>query len=302
MKILVTGSNGLVGSHFTQNYHPDSESTLLTPSMDELDITNQKLVEDFLNLNNIEVVIHFAAFTDVTAAEQQRNNKSAPCWMVNVEGTTNLIRFLNPETFFVTISTDVVFSGSKKNPGPYSENETPEENPDLLSWYGWTKREAERRILNNIKNFAILRISNPVRSNYESKSDYVRKILNLYDNGKLYPMFNDQYLTLTYINEVTTTLNILLQKRLTGIFHTSSSNLYTPFKLANFLIEKTRGKKNVVKPISINSFLKDNPSRYPQFGGLKVEQTEKKLGIKFRSWEEIIEDLAKQLSALAGQG
>lgn len=297
MKILVTGSNGLVGSHFTQNYHPDNESVLLTPSMDELDITNQKSVEDFFKLHRIDVVMHFAAFTDVSAAEQQRDNKNSPCWAVNVEGTANLIRVVNPNIFFIAISTDVIFSGSKENPGPYSEDNTPEENPDLLSWYGWTKKEAEDVILSNIKNAAIMRISNPVRAKYQPKLDYVRKILALFDSGKLYPMFDDQYLTLTYINEVTDTLKILLEKRLTGIFHTSSSNIFTPFKLANLLIEKTRGKKDVVKPISIDSFLNDNLSRYPQFGGLKVEQTENRLGIRFRRWEEIIEDLAKQLSA-----
>ncbi|MBI2196464.1 sugar nucleotide-binding protein [Candidatus Daviesbacteria bacterium] len=297
MKILVTGSNGLVGSHFVENYQSSKNIVILSPSQDELDITNLKSVKDFFKMHDPDTVIHFAAFTDVSKAEEQRNNKNAPCWIVNVEGTTNLIRSLNPDTFFIAISTDVIFSGSKENPGPYSEDETPEENPDLLSWYGWTKREAERQIINNIKNFAILRISNPVRSNYELKSDYVRKILTLYDSGKLYPMFNDQYLTLTYINEVTETLEVMLHKRPIGIFHASSSNLFTPHKLANLLIERARGKKDVVKPVSIEPFLKDNQSRYPQFGGLKVEQTEKKLGMKFRSWEEIIEDLATQLSA-----
>lgn len=242
-----------------------------------------------------DVILHFAAFTSVSAAEEERGNKKAPCWIVNVEGTTNLIKAAGKKTYFIYISTDVVFSGRKESPGPYAENHSTEENPDFLSWYGWTKKVAEKLITNNLENYAILRIANPARAVYNDKLDYVRKILKLYDTGKLYPMFVDQYLTLTYINEVTDALKILLERMSSGIYHTSSVNVFTPYKLANFLIEKARGKKEVVKPISINNFLKDSQSRYPQYGGLKVEETQRELGIKFARWENVIETLAKQL-------
>lgn len=304
MKILVTGGNGLVGSHFVENYLPDSQhnNIILSPDKNDLDITDQKSVENFLKFNKPDAIIHFAAFTDVPAAENQRGNKNGPCWIVNVRGTANLIKAINYQTFFVYISTDVVFPGSKDNPGPYEEDYPPENNEKLLSWYGWTKREAEILVSKNLKNWAILRISNPSRAKYNRKLDYVRKILALYDTGKLYPMFDDQYLTLTYIDEVTESLRILLQKRLSGFFHVSSNNIFSPFKLANLLIEKTRNVKGAVKPISIESFLKNNPARYPKYGGLRVEKTQKKLNLKFMSWEEIIESLAKQLSTLGWPG
>ncbi|MBI2334533.1 sugar nucleotide-binding protein [Candidatus Daviesbacteria bacterium] len=201
MKILVTGGNGLVGSHFVGNY-----SDVLSPTVNELDITDKSSLDHFFSEHQPEVIIHFAAFTDVTTAEDQRNNRNAPCWIVNVEGTANLIRTINYQPYFIYISTDVVFSGKKENPGPYSEDDSSEENLNSLSWYGWTKKEAEKLVMNNLKNAAILRISNPSRAEYASKLDYIHKILKLYDTGKLYPMFNDQYLTLTYINEVTETL------------------------------------------------------------------------------------------------
>lgn len=299
MKILITGGNGLVGSHFIESYSLDSKSdfTILSPDKNELDITDQKSVENFLKLQKVDAVIHFAAFTDVSKAEEQRNNQKELCWIVNVEGTTNLVKAaLSSSIYFIHISTDSVFSGSKDNPGPYAEDDPTEENPNLLSWYGWTKREAEKLVSNSSKDAAILRIANPARAKYLPKLDYVRKILTLYDIGKIYPMFDDQYLTLTYINEVTEALKVLLGKRLSGIFHVSSSNVFTPYKLANLLIEKTRGKKGFIKPVSIESFLKDNPSRYPQYGGLKVEKTQIALNLQFRNWEEVIEILSKQLS------
>jgi len=87
-----------------------------------------------------------------------------------------------------------------------------------------------------------------------------------------------------------------LEKQLSGIYHISSNNIFTPFKLANYLIEKARGKKDKVQPISIENFLKENPSRYPHYGGLKVQKTQQILNLKFRNWEEVIDILAKQLS------
>ncbi len=296
MKILVTGGNGLVGSHFVENYKNQIGDAVLFPTREDLDITNQKSVEDFFKLNQPEVIIHFAAFTDVSKAEEQRNNKNAPCWISNVEGTANLIRVLNYKAYFIYISTDVVFSGHKDNPGPYGEDFPTEENPDLLSWYGWTKKQAENLVTNNLENSSILRIANPTRAKFKPKLDYVRKILDLFDNSKLYPMFDDQFLTLTYIDEVTESLKILLEKRLSGVHHVSSNNVFTPYQLANLLIEKARGKKNIIKPISIENFLKNKQSRYPQYGGLKVERTENKLNLKFMSWEETINELSKQLS------
>ncbi len=294
MKILITGGNGLVGSHFIENFDRDSERDpiILSPTREELNITDKESVKKFFKLNKPDTIIHFAAFTNVSEAEKERGNQKGPCWLVNVEGTANLINAAN-SSYFIYISTDVVFSGRRENPGPYQEDCPTEENPNLLSWYGWTKRQAEKLIINNLKNAVILRIANPVRTNYESKLDYIHKILNLYDTDKLHSMFSDQYLTLTYINEVTESLKILLEKRLSGIYHVSSTNVFTPYKLANFLIEKARGKKEFVKPISIEGFLKDNPSRYPQYGGLKVDKTQGILNLKLRTWEEIIDSLIK---------
>lgn len=293
MKILITGASGLVGSHFVENN--DDSNKILAPVQNELDITDEKSVKKFFEDNKVNAVINFAAYTNVSLAEEQRDNKDGSCWIINVNGADNIIKNLPKDCYLIHISTDVVFSGSASDPGPYTEKHMPEEEPNLLSWYGWTKREAERLVTNHIKNSAILRISNPIRVNYSPKFDYVRKILNLYDNNKLFPMFDDQFLSLSYINEVTQILKILLSNRRNGIFHASSSNLFTPFKLANFLIEKARGIKNTVPPISIVPFLKENPSRYPQYGGLDVKITQKELGFNFMTWEEIIEDLVKQL-------
>ncbi|MBI4029757.1 NAD(P)-dependent oxidoreductase [Candidatus Berkelbacteria bacterium] len=298
MKILVTGADGLVGSHFVDAYLkiPGSE-ILLTPNIKELDITNPKELSNYFSQHKPKTVIHFAAFTDVSKAEEERNNEQGLAWQVNVTGTSNIVQnCLAFGSFLIHISTDVVFAGRLEKPGPYKETDPPENNPDFLSWYGWTKRKAESQVTEKFPTYAIIRIANPVRAHFAPKLDYIRKILWLFDQKKLYPMFQDQYLTLTYINEVSKALMKILQEQKTGVFHVSSSDLFTPLELANYLLEKARGVKNQVKPASIVEYLQNSPSRarYPILGGLKTEKTQKELGVSFRGWKQIIDALIKE--------
>jgi dTDP-4-dehydrorhamnose reductase len=290
MKVLVTGADGLVGSHLIEN--ADTNLELITPNYEEMDVTDLNSVTQKFEESKPEVVIHFAAYTDVSASEKERDDKSGIVWRVNVEGSKNIAQASKSiGAFMIHISTDSVFSGHKNNPGPYDEDFPPEENNDLLSWYGCSKKEAEKEIQLITKNLSIVRISNPARANYEKKLDYIRKIIKLFDEGKLYPMFSDQHLTLTYINEVTVTLKSLIREKTPGIYHVSSTNLFTPFELANHVIEKARGVKESVKASSIELFLQEHGSRYPQFGGLKTEKTRNKLNLDFLKWEEAVDEI-----------
>ena len=298
MRILVTGSTGLVGSHFVEyfNSKPRAQS-LLCPSEAELDVTLPRIVRKYFKKFQPQVVVHFAAFTDVNAAERERDNKQGLAWITNVEGTKNIVSgCLSQRSYLIHISTDVVFSGRKENPGPYNEDTPLETNPDNLSLYGWTKAQAESFVSKKLPSVTIIRIANPVRSQFKNKLDYIHKIIYLYDEKKLYPMFIDQHLTLTFINEVSEVITGLINSPRPGIYHVSSRDLFTPYKLASYLLEKIRGVKNVVRKTSIEEYFRQtkNPARYPQFGGLKSKQTQKKLKMKFLSWKDIIDTLVDE--------
>jgi len=298
MRILVTGSTGLVGSHFVKYFNSkSSDQHLLCPFREELDITLPLVVKDYFQKFRPQIVIHFAAFTNVDAAEQERNNQQGQAWTINVKGTKNIIDACAfHKSYLIHLSTDGVFSGRKENPGPYDENTPVEINSDNLSWYGWTKAQAEAIVFKKLSLATVIRIANPVRSQFKNKLDYTRKIIYLFDRGKLPPMFTDQYLTLTFINEVSRVIAKLINKPKPGIYHVSSQDLFTPFELASYLLEKARGKTGVVRPASIEDFFQkiENPARYPQYGGLKTEKTRERLKMEFLSWREVIKALIKK--------
>lgn len=296
-KVYVTGSAGLVGSRFVELAGNDFK--ILSPEIAEVDITNKSSLRSFLDNNQPDVVVNFAAFTDVTEAEKQKGDKNGSCWKVNIVGVENFVSLIDPaKTHFIQISTDMVFSEDEKDPGPYDENHPIEEDPSRMTWYGFTKKEAEKLVKKYLgEGFTVLRINYPVRARFDKKLDFIRKPLSLFDQGKLYPLFSDQQLSISFIDEVSQALKIIINNKICGIYHVSSKDTTTPFELTNYVIEKVRGVKNAVKSIKVDEFLKETKSpkvRYPKFGGLKVEKSEAELGVKYSTWKEIVEKLISQ--------
>ena len=295
-KILITGATGLVGSRFVELNEKKEE--LLTPSLEELDIVSDESVKKYLSFNNPDIIINFAAHTNLNEAETQRDDKDASCYKVNVVGVENIINNLSIETRFIQISSDQGFTGTSDNPGPYDEDSIPESDSKKIGWYAFTKAEAERKVVEKLGNKAtILRLIYPFRSKYDDKLDFLRKPLSLYDQGKLYPMFSDQQISVVFIDDVCKTVEKIVDLDKCGIFHSSSSDTGSPFEIVSYMLEKTRGVTDAVIASSLDEFLKtvDNPVRYPKFGGLKVEKTENELGIKFGSWREMVDNFVSQL-------
>ncbi|KKR70148.1 MAG: dTDP-4-dehydrorhamnose reductase [Candidatus Woesebacteria bacterium GW2011_GWA2_40_7b] len=297
-KILVTGASGLVGSRFIELFK--GRYDFVTPEYPQFDLTNKEGVLKIVRSVNPDVVVNFAAYTNVSEAENQKGDESSPCWKINVEGVKNILDALPQKTHFIQISTDNVFPGSENDPGPYSEDHPTDYKENELTWYGRTKSLGEKEVTKKLgKDATILRLIYPSRSKYDMKSDYLRKPLSLFDEGKLYPMFNDQQVSISFVDSIAEALDKIIDGDKRGVFHASSEDTGTPFEIITYLIEKARGVKNAVKPSSLAEFVKtvDNPVRYPKFGGLRVEKTEKELGIKFGNWKNIVDEFVGQLNS-----
>lgn len=297
--ILVTGSDGLVGSRFVEL--TQRRNFLHLPTEVEFDITNPLEVKDILQNYNFSAVVNFAAYTNVTEAEKQKGDKEGSCWMVNFEGVKNLVDAIEPikaRVHFIQISTDMVFSGTADDPGPYDENHPVENNPNKLTWYGYSKAQAENYIIEQLGNNAsIVRINYPVRSKFENKLDFLRKPLKLFNEGTLFPVFSDQQLSITFCDDVARILDLITTSYKKGIFHVSSCDTGSAYEIISYMIKKIKGDDAKIDSISIDEFLKNDnlpPVRYPKFSGLKCEQTQKILGHKLPNWKAIVDELILQ--------
>ena len=71
MKILITGSNGMLG-HDLINVLQDNHELILTTSK-TLDITDKQQVIEFLTQSKPDIVINSAAYTDVDGCEENQD-------------------------------------------------------------------------------------------------------------------------------------------------------------------------------------------------------------------------------------
>ncbi len=285
-KILITGASGMVGSHFVETY-PHREN-LLTPNHTVLDLTQLESVAAFFSSHpEISAIINFVAYTNVSEAQKQKRDTSSLCYQINVGGTQNLVNQIrNKEIYLIHISTDMVFPGTTADPGPYSEDHSFNPDQDRLTWYGYTKALAEKLVRESLPNAAILRLIYPVVAKYDLKPDYLRAPLAYYEkNHSLYPIFADQQMNISDVDEICPALDILIDQRLSGIFHSGSSDITTPYQIMTQLFDLVYGNHDMVKPGTVDT------TRYPQFGGLLNKETEKNLGIHFSSSNEIIAHL-----------
>lgn len=135
MKVIVTGSSGLVGRAVVSHVAAEGE-TVVGFDHAALDITDESAIEKTFAFERPEVVVNCAAWTDVDGCESDREHAMA----ANAQGPQLLATACRKiDALFITISTDYVFDGTKE--GFYTQRDEP--NP--LSVYGVSKLEGERR-------------------------------------------------------------------------------------------------------------------------------------------------------------
>lgn len=128
-RILLTGGNGRLGAEL-RSLIPH----MFTPSSKGMDVTDSVAVLEFVQDARPDLIVHAAAYTNVSGAEQHREQ----CWNVNVNGTRNMAEAANAvNAKLLHISTDYVFSGEQ---GQYRETDTP---GPVLNYYSLTKLVAE---------------------------------------------------------------------------------------------------------------------------------------------------------------
>ena len=290
--LAVIGASSMVGSRFCQLTEKGRGFELVKADLNSnipVDITNKKSVDSFFKKysQNFDWVVLFSAYTDVDGAQKQRGDKNGSCWQINVDGTTNIVKnCARYNRGLIFTSTDFVFDGQE---GPYSEDDPVGGDLKKVSWYGITKIEAEKIIQSGIEKFLILRITYPYRAKFAGKDDIVKRIFRLYKQGNLYPMFDDQITSPTFIDDLKETIALLISKKSLGIFHIASPRTVSFYEFAKRAIKTFGGNPADVKKGSIGDFLsRPNSTPRPIKGGLRVGKISD-LGFTPTDWKKGLE-------------
>ena len=134
MKILVTGSNGQLGTELVNRYSERTNDELFVGDLPDIDITSELSIASTFASIGPDVVINCAAWTAVDAAEE----KESSAFTVNAEGPAILATYCaRAGARLVQISTDYVFGGDASE--PYAEDS----QPGPITAYGRTKLSGE---------------------------------------------------------------------------------------------------------------------------------------------------------------
>ena len=159
MKVLITGSNGLLGQKLIGYYLQNPETEFVATARGEnrnlasgyrfrpMDITSREQVLQVIGDENPDVIINTAAMTQVDQCETDRE----ACWELNVTAVENIVAACEAnKSFLVHLSTDFVFDGED---GPYREDDQP--NP--ISYYAESKLASEKVLEESAIGYAIVR-------------------------------------------------------------------------------------------------------------------------------------------------
>jgi CDP-paratose 2-epimerase len=130
LKVLVTGGSGYLGTHVRRFFEADDFSR-----RSQLDVLN---ASETARAGDYEVVIHLAAHLSKDPGDAEL------CFRTNVEGTTNLLRHMQPESAFIFASTKDIYGRHADDYAEVPEDcSTKYESQSALEW---SKLIAERYI------------------------------------------------------------------------------------------------------------------------------------------------------------
>ena len=193
MNILVTGSNGQLGSEIKDIsiHYPNFKFFFM--DLPELDICKSSQLEVFFNDKNINTVINCAAYTAVDQAEEDAEIAE----LVNAKGVLNLVNALKKvDGKLIHISTDYVFDGTSFLPYKESDPVSP------IGVYGETKRAGELAVINSDIDSIVIRTS-WLYSSYGN--NFVKTMLRLGSEKENLGVIFDQVGTPTYARDLAKT-------------------------------------------------------------------------------------------------
>ncbi len=243
--ILVTGSEGQLGSEL-RTIAPDfPDYNLLFTNRINLDITDHKAVKQFIESNKINAIINCAAYTAVDKAESEPALADA----INHLAVVNFAILSKENNIkLIHISSDYVFDGNSQK--PYVETDTP--NPQSV--YGLTKLDGELAIQKiNPANSIIIRTA-WLYSKFGN--NFVKKILRLGKTRREISVVSDQIGTPTNAADLALAILMILprlENTSVELFHYSNEGMCSWYDFA-FEIFKIRAIKTVVNSVKTSEF------------------------------------------------
>ena len=291
MKILITGAQGQVGKELVsianQRGFDDNAA-----GQTELDITQLKNIESYVEVLQPDLVINAAAYTAVNKAEEEQDITYA----INRDGTANLAAVSKEKNIpLLHISTDYVFDGTKSE--AYSENDA----VSPLGIYGISKWQGEETIRQTLPEHIILRVAWVFGA---QGNNFVKTMLRLAKDRDELSVVADQFGRPSPAKDIAKTLIILAeqyQKEKTlewGTYHYCGDEKVSWCGFAKEILKQAKEQGLIEKDIKVNAITTaeyQDPTKRPANSMLDCEKIKNTFGIEMPSWKESLNQVLTEL-------
>jgi dTDP-4-dehydrorhamnose reductase len=291
MRILITGSNGLLGQKLVaqllqkgidfmaSSLGVNRNNDCPEENYRTMDICKRDEIAEVFKEFKPTHVIHTAAMTNVDACELNPQE----CKSLNVDSVQLLAnQCLAEHCHFQLLSTDFVFDGSKGN---YQEEDAP--NP--LSIYGHSKLQAEEYIkdLPSLQFSIVRTIIVYGTGNQLSRSNIVKWAKEALLEGKELSIIDDQFRAPTWADDLAWACIRICELNENGIFHVSGPETMSIYEIVERIAKHYQLPMDQVKRTT--SFSLSQPAVRPPRTGFNLSKANSRLGYAPKSLEETLD-------------
>lgn len=279
MRILVTGSRGMLGSDVVSVLA--EEHDVIGVNSRDFDITEKDITIEFIKKIKPELIIHSAAYTDVDGCEKNMDK----AFKVNALGARNIaIATQEMNAAMLYVSSDYVYDGQKET--PYFEYDRT--NP--LSIYGKSKLEGENFVKSIVNKHFIIRTSWLFGKNGKN---FVKTMLELSKTKDSLNIVDDQIGSPTYTYDLAKAIKLLVESGCYGTYHLTNSEYCSWYDFTKNIYEIANIGHVRLNPITTEELGRPAPrpknSRLEKFYWKLNEFTE------LRSYKEAVEEYIREL-------
>ncbi|SMC87741.1 family 1 glycosylhydrolase [Pedobacter africanus] len=236
--VLIIGGSGTLGTAFVK-ICSDRNIHFLAPKSNELNVALIEQIENFILLHKPWAIINAAGYVNVDIAE----GNFEPCFLTNTLGPINLAKTCREhQILFLNFSSDLVFDGIRQ--AAYRENDP----VSPLNNYGFSKAEAEKRVLSILPSSLIIRTSSFFGP--WDGHNFVTAVLEKLKNGESLTAMDDVVITATYIPHLVHAALDLLIDHEQGIWHLTNNGSISWYELALAVAKRGGLDGSNIQPIS----------------------------------------------------
>ncbi|MFQ5864090.1 MAG: dTDP-4-dehydrorhamnose reductase [bacterium] len=295
-KVLVAGSNGLLGQKLVKTFIEDYEvlgidqkeksaATLTDFQYLPCDITKRSEVQELMRTFKPNFIINAAAYTDVDGCEEDKEN----CWKVNVTGAENLAHSgRRIGALLVHISTDYVFDGVE---GDYTE----ESKPNPLGYYGRSKLAGENAIIASGVDHAIVRTMILYGTAINIRLNFATWLIEKLSKREPVNIVDDQIGQPTLADDLAQAIRKIVELRKTGLYHIVGSESVDRYHFALKLAEVFDLDPNLIHAIKTDDLKQKAPR--PLNSTFNIEKAKREFRIEMKGVEEGLRTLRRQLES-----